>query len=117
MVVVDVEVWETTVVDVDVAGGEVTTKDTSLVADVYEPVAAAVARTVQVPVDVNVRTPLLELTEHPVVPALVTEYVIVPLPDVVARADGVAGESDVVSDVVGAQDTVCGCNVPGAKVT
>jgi hypothetical protein len=44
---------------------------------------------------VYVSTPVDEFTEQPVVPALVTAYEIVPSPDVVANADGVAGDATI----------------------
>jgi hypothetical protein len=46
---------------------------TSLVALSYTLVTLDVARTLQLPTAVNVRTAVLELTVQPVVPALVTE--------------------------------------------
>ena len=47
---------------------------------------------------------------HPVVPADVTEYVIVPLPDVMAPESAVYEPADNNSDVVGDHEIVCGAN-------
>ena len=69
--------------------------------------AAADALIVQLPAAVKVRTPELELTVHPVVPALTSAYVIEADPRAVANTEGVAGEFVVRSEVVGAQVTVC----------
>jgi hypothetical protein len=62
---------------------------------------------VQLPAAVNVRTAVDELTSQPVVPMLVTEYVMLGDPRPVARAEGVAGDAAVVSDVVGDHVTAC----------
>jgi hypothetical protein len=58
-----------------------------------------------------VRTPVDEFTEQLVVPASVTEYVIVAEPKAVASTLGVAGESVVSKAVVGAHVTVCVASV------
>ena len=76
-----------------------------MVAAEYWLVAAAVARTVQVPTEVKVMIAVNEPTEQPVVPALRTEYVIAPLPFVVARDDGVEGDDGSSRAVVGLHDT------------
>ena len=73
----------------------------------YELVVAAVARTTQLPAPVNVKTAVDEFTVQPVEPALVTEYVITPLPEVEARTEGVFGESAVDNAVVGDHETTC----------
>ena len=73
----------------------------------YVLVAAAVARTTQLPAPVNVKTAVEEFTVQLVEPALVTEYVIAPLPEVEAKTEGVFGESDVDNAVVGDQETAC----------
>jgi hypothetical protein len=62
---------------------------------------------VQLPAAVNVSTAVDELTSQPVIPALVTEYVMLGDPSPVARVEGVAGVAAVVNDVVGAQVIVC----------
>jgi DNA-directed RNA polymerase subunit K/omega len=72
----------------------------------YELVVAAVARTTQLPAPVNVKTAVDEFTVQPVEPALVTEYVITPLPEVEAKIEGVFGESAVDNAVVGDHETV-----------
>ena len=68
------------------------TNVTSTVAEPYWEVCAAVARTTQLPALVNVKTAFDEFTVQPVEPALVTEYVIAPSPDVTARTEGVSGD-------------------------
>ena len=70
-------------------------------------VEAAVARTTQLPTPVNVNTAVDEFTAQPVKPALVTEYVIAPLPEVEAKIEGVLGESAVDNAVVGDHETTC----------
>ena len=70
----------------------VTTNVTSTKLVEYVLVAAAVARTTQLPAPVNVKTAVDEFTVQPVEPALVTEYVITPLPEVEAKAEGVSGD-------------------------
>ena len=72
----------------------------------YVLVVAAVARTTQLPAPVNVKTAVDEFTVQPVEPALVTEYVITPLPEVEAKTEGVFGESAVDNAVVGDHETV-----------
>jgi hypothetical protein len=72
----------------------------------YALVAAAVARTTQLPADATVSTAVVELTVQPVSPALVTEYVIAPLPEVEAKAEGVLGDSAVPKAVTGDHETV-----------
>ena len=83
-----------------------TTNVTSTKLVEYVLVAAAVARTTQLPAPVNVKTAVDEFTVQPVEPALVTEYVITPLPEVEARTEGVFGESAVDNAVVGDHETV-----------
>ena len=70
--------------------------------------AAAVARTTQLPEPVYVSTPVDELTEHVAVVFETTEYEIDAPPIAVASADGVAGELVVIKLVLGAQVTACG---------
>ena len=84
----------------------VTTNVTSTKLVEYVLVAAAVARTTQLPAPVNVKTAVDEFTVQPVEPALVTEYVITPLPEVEAKTEGVFGESAVDNAVVGDHETV-----------
>ena len=72
----------------------------------YELVAAAVARTTQLPTLVNVRTAVDECTVQPVEPGSFTEYVIAPSPDVVAKSD-VLGDWVIVMAVFGDHDTLC----------
>ena len=85
----------------------VTTNVTSTKLVEYVLVAAAVARTTQLPAPVNVKTAVDEFTVQPVEPALVTEYVITPLPEVEAKIEGVFGESAVDNAVVGDHETTC----------
>ncbi|MGA1035777.1 MAG: hypothetical protein ACO3VI_10715, partial [Ilumatobacteraceae bacterium] len=76
-------------------------KVTILYAESHCGVCAAVARTMQLPGAVYVRTPDEEFTEHPVEPALSTEYEIAPLPEVDANTDGVNGDCGIVTAVNG----------------
>jgi len=61
---------------------------------------------VQFPAAEYVITPVTEATEQPVAPAETTEYVIAPLPLVLAGELGVLGELPTDSDVFGDQVTV-----------
>jgi hypothetical protein len=54
-----------------------------------------------------VSTPVVEFTVHPVVPALVTEYVIETEPSAEANDEGVAGESVESKAVPGDHVTLC----------
>jgi len=83
----------------------VTVKVTSTKLVRYSLVVAAVARTTQLPAAVKVKTAVEECTVQPVEPALVTEYVLAPLPEVEAKAEGVLGESAVVNATVGDHET------------
>lgn len=92
---------------VTVCAARVIVKDTSRVPAAYALVAAALARTVQVPTAEYVTTPELALTVQPVVPAEDTEYEIDAPPRAVASADGVRGDAGTVTAVVGNQVTDC----------
>lgn len=73
----------------------------------YAEVAAALARTAQVPAAEYVRTPVADSTVQPVVPTAVTSYDTTAPPSAVAGEDGVNGEAGSVTAVVGDHVTVC----------
>jgi hypothetical protein len=83
----------------------VTVNVTSLNAVRYLRVCVAVARVTQLPAAEKVRTAVVESIEHDVVPADVTEYVMVAESNPVASAEGVRGEAVFKCAVVGAQVT------------
>ena len=112
----------TTVVVVETGTVEVTlgatpiSKITVFVPSAQLVVVAAVARTVQYPLLVNVNTAVVAWAEQPEPPASTTEYVIAPSPFVVAFADGVLGELSAVDATIGAHDTVWATNTTGPFV-
>ena len=83
-----------------------TVNDTDIAPEENLEVALDVAVTSQFPKSVNVITPVEGSTTQLVVPALVTEYVMIPDPVVVARLDGDAGESMMGMFLLGDQASV-----------